>query len=204
MQLSIKIDGLDNVRKAMDELPKKAKYATVKAMNRSVEWADTSVRREMRRVFDQPKPWVLQSLRIQYAKPTDMTAELAFKDSWSSSAGETGGRTMLSPHIYAGTRSFKGMEVRLMRMGMLPAGYNVVPGGGAKLDGYGNMSPVQISQLLNVLGAYTESGFNKANINTVKRLAKGNAKKNIYGSSIGSTRSAAPKPAIYSLAYISA
>jgi hypothetical protein len=66
-------------------------------------------------------------------------------------------------------------------MGFIPTGYSVVPGAAAKLDGNGNMSQGQISQLLNVLGAYTESGFNKANINTVKRLAKGNAKKNIYG-----------------------
>lgn len=177
MQVNINITGLETVKKAMAELPKKAKYAAVKAMNTSMEWAETAVRKEMRSVFDRPTPWVLGSLRIKYAKPSTMAAELAFKDINSVENA----RTMVFPHVEAGQRHYKAFEARLNRIGLLPAGYNAVPGGAAKLDSYGNMNRGQLSQLLNVLGSYTESGFNKANINTVKRLAKGNANKNIYG-----------------------
>jgi hypothetical protein len=177
MQIAINITGLDAIKKAMDELPKKAKYAAVKAMNTSMEWSATSVRKEMRHVFDRPTPWVLNSLRIKYAQPSTMAAELAYKDINSA----TSARTMVEPHVDAGTRHFKAFEARLGRIGLLPDGYNAVPGGAAKLDGFGNMSQGQISQLLGVLKAYTEDGFNKANINTTKRLAKGNAKKNVYG-----------------------
>lgn len=198
MQLSIKIDGLDNVRKAMEELPKKAKYATVKAMNRSLEWAETAVRREMRQVFDRPTPWVLQSLRRKYANPSSMVAQLDFKDINSV----TNARTMVLPHVEGGQRHYKAMEARLMRIGMLPSGYNAVPGSAAALDSFGNMSRGQISQLLNVLGAYTEAGFNKANINTVKRLAKGNQKKNIAGfvywvNPVGSGKARNLQPGVY-------
>ena len=181
MQLKIELQGLDNVLRAMEETPKKARYAAAKAINASAEWAETDVRKEMRRVFDRPTPWVLKSLRIKYAKPATMAAELAFKDSWSSSAGETGGKTMIEPHVYGGNRAYKGMEVRLHRAGLLPNGWNAVPGGAAKLDAYGNMGLGQITQLLNVLGTYTEDGYNKANKATRERLAKGNAKKNLYG-----------------------
>jgi hypothetical protein len=177
MRVNIDISGLDNVKKAMEELPKKAKYAAVKAMNTSMEWSATSVRSEMRKVFDRPTPWVLNSLRIKYAKPSTMWAELAFKDINSV----TSSRTMVLPHVEGGVRHYKAMEARLMAIGLIPPGYNAVPGDAAKLDGNGNMSPGQISQLLNVLGAYTESGFNKAGIKTIAKLAKGNAKKNIYG-----------------------
>lgn len=177
MKININVSGLESVKKALTELPKKAKYATVKAMNTSMEWAATSVRKEMRSVFDKPTPWVLNSLRIKYAKPATMAAELAFKDIDSV----TNARTMVFPHVEGGQRHFKYFEARLMRIGVMPAGYNAVPGGAAKLDGYGNMNRGQLSQVLNVLGAYTEAGFNKANLNTVKRLAKGNAKKNTYG-----------------------
>lgn len=177
MKVQINISGLDSVKAAMAELPKKAKYAAVKAMNTSMEWAQTSVRKEMRSVFDRPTPWVLNSLRIKYAKPATMAAELAFKDIDSA----TSARTMVFPHVDGGQRHFKAFEARLGRIGLLPNGYNAVPGAAANLDGNGNMSRGQISQLLNVLGAYTEAGFNKANINTIKRLAKGNEKKNIYG-----------------------
>ena len=50
----------------------------------------------------------------------------------------------------------------------------------AKVDAYGNMSRGQITQLLNVLGTYTEAGYNKANAATKARLAKGSVKKNQY------------------------
>lgn len=177
MKITIDMKGMDLLKKAMAELPKKAQYAAVSAMNKSMEWSQTSVRREMRRVFDKPTPWVLNSLRIKHANVSNMTAELAFKDINSA----TSARTMVFPHVEGGHRHFKTMESRLLRMGAIQPGYNAVPGGGADLDANGNMSRGQISQLLNVLGAYTESGFNKANIGTRKRLAKGNAKKNVYG-----------------------
>lgn len=181
MKIDLNITGLDAVKRALEDTPKKAKYAAVKAMNVSMEWAQTSVRRKMRQAFDRPTPWVLNSLRIKYAKPSALSAELAFKDAWSTSAGDAGGRTMVLPHVDGGARAYKGMEARLMRAGYMPQGYNAVPGAAAKLDAYGNMSRGQITQLLNVLGTYTEAGFNKAGINTVKRLAKGNAKKGVYG-----------------------
>lgn len=177
MKITVDVRGIEQVRKALAELPKKANYATLAAMNRSLEWAATDVRRGMRRVFDNPTPWVLNSLRMRYATTREPVAELAFKDRDSVNNS----RTMVEPHVYGGQRHFKAMEARLMGIGLLPSGYNVVPGAAAKLNGYGNMSQGQISQLLNVLGAYTESGFNKANIKTIKRLAKGGLKSSQYG-----------------------
>lgn len=41
--------------------------------------------------------------------------------------------------------------------------------GAATLDAYGNMSAGQISQLLNVLGTYTEAGYNTANSKTIDK-----------------------------------
>jgi hypothetical protein len=167
---------------AMDTSVRQAQYSAMVAVNKSAEIAKEEVRKEMRRVFDRPTPWFMNSLRVKAARDRSKpVAELAYKDAWSNSAGEVGGRTMVQPHVDGGNRHYKGMEVRLNRIGILPNGWNTVPGGAAKLDANGNMSPGQISQLLNVLGSYTESGFNKANINTRKRLAKGNAKKNVYG-----------------------
>jgi hypothetical protein len=165
------------VQAALSRAAGQVPYALKTAINRTAEWAQTDVRREMRRVFDRPTPWVLNSLRIKYASKTKLQAELAFKD---VSLGETSA-SMLEPHIFGGKRRFKGMEGRLRAIGVLPDGWYAVPGGGAKLDAYGNMSRGQISQMLNVLGAFTEAGYNKANAATRERLAKGNAKKGTYG-----------------------
>lgn len=177
MKITVNVNGLEKVRKALADFPKKANYAAVAATNKSLEWAATDVRREMRRVFDKPTPWVLNSLRMRYATTREPVAQLAFKDRDSVNNS----RTMVEPHVYGGQRHFKAMETRLMGIGLLPSGYNVVPGAAAKLNGFGNMSQGQISQILNVLGAYTESGFNKANLNTIKRLAKGGLKSSQYG-----------------------
>ena len=156
-------------------------YATSVAINKTADLALRRVRAEMPKVFIKPTPWVLNSLRVKRSTKTNLTAELAFKDAWSSSAGEVGGKTMISPHVYGGGRAFKGFEVRLNRAGILPSGWFAMPGGAAKMDAYGNMNRGQITTLLNVLGTYTESGYNKANAKTLARFAKGNAKRGIYG-----------------------
>lgn len=184
------------MRRAAGQVP----YSLSVALNNTAEKARVGVRQEMTSVFDRPTPWVLNSLRVKrsskYVDP--IAAELAFKDSNSVDNS----RSMVEPHVFTGKRHFKAMEVRLMRMGYMPAGYNAVPGAGAQLDSYGNMSRGQISQLLNVLGTFTEAGSNRADSRTVSRLAKGNVKKNKYGfvywvNRVGAARGKHLQPGVY-------
>lgn len=176
--MQIKIDtNIAAVQQALKKAASQVPFALAVAMNKTVEKALVAVRAEMPRVFDNPTPWVLNSLRVKRATKTSLSAELAYKDRNSAESS----RSMVEPHVLGGKRHYKAMEARLYGMGLLAKGYNAVPGAAAKLDANGNMSQGQISQLLNVLGAYTESGFNKANINTRKRLAKGGLKNSQYG-----------------------
>lgn len=175
--LSINITGLSAVKQALGQASSQVPFALAMAMNATVEQARIAVRKEMGQVFDKPTPWVLNSLRVKRATKAKPVAELAFKDKDSA----TNSRTMVFPHVEGGARAFKAMEARLLAAGLIPAGYNAVPGGAAKLDAYGNMNRGQITQLLNVLQTYREAGYNKADARTVARLAKGNAKKNQYG-----------------------
>lgn len=169
---------LAQLSEAFDKSARQAGYAAMVAINKTVDLAKPAVRREMSSKFDRPTPWVLNSLRGKYARDrNNPVATLAFKDKDSA----TNSRTMIAPHVDTGKRHFKAMEARLSAMGYLPRGWNVVPGAAAVLDSYGNMGRGQISQLLNVLGTYTEAGYNKANANTVARLAKGNTKRGVYG-----------------------
>lgn len=174
--LQIKINT-DNLFRAMDQAAGQVAYATMLAINKTADQARAEVQTEMQRVFDRPTPWVINSLRVKYASKASLTASLGYKDKNSAESS----RSMVEPHVEGGSRNFKGMEVRLNRAGLLPSGWNAVPGAAASLDPYGNMSRGQISQILNVLGTYTEAGYNKANSKTVDRLAKGNAKKGTYG-----------------------
>lgn len=163
----------DAMRKAAGQVP----YAASVALNKTAEFGRVAVVDDMRRVFDRPTPWVLNSLRVKRATKSMLVAEVAFKDKSSVESS----RSMIEPHVFAGQRRFKAMEGRLLRAGMLPAGWNAVPGAAAKLDANGNMSRGQITQMLNVLGTYREAGYNKADARTRARLAKGNEKKGVYG-----------------------
>lgn len=169
--------NLPNIAAAYDRAAKQVPFALAKALNETAKSAQKNVQTDMRKVFDRPTNWVINSLRIKFANKNKLEAELAFKDKNSAESS----RSMIEPHIFGGSRRNKTMETRLMRKGYLPRGWSVVPGEGARLDAYGNMSRGEISLILNVLGTYTESGYNKANAATRARLARGNIKKNVYG-----------------------
>jgi hypothetical protein len=177
--LTIKItDNFDQVARAYDQDRKQAQFAAINALNRSMQFAETKGRQEMHRAFDRPTPFFLRSLRVIYAKRGGpVQAGLWFKDS----NRDTGGEAMVVPHIEGGTRRRKPLEYRLRRAGLIPPGWFAVPGTGADLDANGNMSRGQISQLLNVLGTFTEAGYNKANQATRDRLRKGSTRKGKYG-----------------------
>ena len=176
MQLNI-TTNIPQVQAALDKAKSQVPFALSVAINKSAEKAQRAVQAEMPRVFDRPTPWVINSLRLKRSTKTNLTASIDFKDRNSVESS----RTMIEPHVYGGRRHFGAMEARLRAIGLIPDGWNAVPGAAARIDAFGNMSKGQISQVLNVLGAYTEEGYNKANDKTVKRLAKGNVKKNIYG-----------------------
>jgi hypothetical protein len=198
MKISI-VSNTPSVIAAMRKASSQVPYALSVAINAAAEKARLAVRAEMQSVFNQPTPWVLNSLRVKRSTKSDLTAELAFKDKNSVESS----RSMIAPHVFGGSRHFKAMEARLFGMGLLPSGFNAVPGAAASIDANGNMSRGQVSQLLNVLGTYTEAGYNKANAATSARLAKGNAKKNVYGFAYfvnpvnGAGRNKHLKPGVY-------
>lgn len=177
MQITVS-HNMKQIQDAIAQCANQVPFALMNAMNKTALQAKSEIQTEMPRVFDRPTPWVINSLRISFATKARLIAELAYKDKNSVESS----RTMIEPHVQdVPRRHFKAMEARLFNIGLLPANYNAVPGAGAKIDANGNMSQGQITQLLNVLGAYTEAGYNKANSKTVVRLAKGNVKKGIYG-----------------------
>jgi hypothetical protein len=186
------------VLRALDQDAKQARYALRQAMNKTVQWAETDVRRAMRTSFDKPTPFFLRSLRIVYAAKEKLEVALWFKDRGL----DDGSEAMVLPHVEGGPRRLKPMELRLQRAGLLPAGWYAVPGSAAKLDGNGNMSRGQISQMLNVLGTYREAGYNKADSRTRDRLLKGNAKKGVDGfaywvNPVGARRAKHLPPGVY-------
>lgn len=169
------------VSAAIASAKKQVPFALALALNKTGEAAVKDMQADMRRQFDRPTPFFMRSIRLKRASKTQPTptAIVQFSEDgyWSGDPNSSIAR----PHVFGEDRAVKPMELRLQRAGLLPVGWRVVPGGGADLDAYGNMSRGQVSLLLNVLGTYQEAGYNKANAKTRERLARGNVKKGLYG-----------------------
>jgi hypothetical protein len=171
MGISISVKtGNDVVMAAFEENKKQATYALMKSLNKTAAQARSNVQVAMPAIFDRPTPWVINSLRINWAYRDKLRATIAFEDH----KGFDQESTMLFPQVEGGTRAVKPMESRLIRAGYLKVGWKVIPGRHAPLDAYGNMMPSEISRILNLLRTYGEAGYNKADYRTEQRLKKGN------------------------------
>ncbi len=108
----------------------------------------------MENIFDRPTPWTLNSLYT--ARVAYMTSAVGIKSDSFGYKGTAAGQ-YLKPQVYGGTRPQKRMEKWLKMYAGMPANLYVVPGRGARLDQYGNMSRGQLIQILSYLQAHPDS-----------------------------------------------
>lgn len=165
-------DALAALNKLAGDLPGRA---LADALNHTANQARQALRVEMESVFDSPTPWVLNSTRVLNAKPSPSPeAALWVKD-------ESGGKNPFSaedyllPQVDGGERFTRNSEKYLRRAGILPAGRFVVPGQGARLDGYGNIQRGHMMQILSGLKAMARSGSDHNATESRRSLRKGHA-----------------------------
>lgn len=123
---------------------------------------------EMRSVFDRPTPYTMRALQLKSAEKTHAVprAFVGFKDKSGSFIpnGADAGAIMagrahyLRPQVFGGSRPLKELESRLRRAGAMGAGQYALPGWGAKLDAYGNMSGGEITQVIAYMGGFGDVG----------------------------------------------
>jgi hypothetical protein len=171
--INISVTGIDQILGGLDRTSKQVRFAASVTLNKLAQHVIKDVRAEMRDSFDRPTPYTLNSVR-QYGLATrdKLETTVDFK-----ATGRTGG---IDPDLYlrwqvnGGERRLKRYERALRSIGVLPGGYVTVPGAGAKIDAYGNMSQGQIVQILSYFRAFLETGY-KANATAASRsrLARG-------------------------------
>ena len=131
------------------------------ALNWTIFNARDAQRVEMQSVFDRPTPFTLnQTNRIVMATPASLTAETKIRDDQSTGVAPA---NYLGPSVFGGQRKVKRFERALQARGLMPPGWIAMPGNGAKLDAYGNMSRGQIVQILSALGAAEQTSGYSAN-----------------------------------------
>jgi hypothetical protein len=122
----------------------------------------------MATVFDRPTPFTLKAFNVYRSDRRTLTASVRLKDS-----PKLGEKHFLIPQILGGSRDLKRSERWLRGSGILPPGKFIRPGPGARLNSYGNISGPQMVQILSVLKAFPETGYQ---MNITERSKKRNKK----------------------------
>lgn len=150
------------VRKLIANLPKTAGRAAEIAIDRTAKEIRNEIKSEMRRVFDGPVPYTINSLQITPTRNHNLQATVWFKDP------DRMQQHYLVPQVEGGPRKLKGLERALG--GSFGVKMELVPGSGAKLDRYGNITGGQIKQIMSVLKVADQWAGSTSNIS--KQSAK--------------------------------
>ena len=166
----ITVKGLEELRATLTEFSDRRFAAAIAtALSRTAVQVRDKMRQEMVRTLDRPTPYTINSLYTVPATADRLEAKVRFKDDRAVSSG-TPATYYMTPNVEGGQRRAKGLEKALRTVGVLPDGWLVVPGPGAVLDSYGNVSRGQIVQVLSqlritiVAGSTRNMAFGKASI----------------------------------------
>lgn len=143
----------DSVIAALEEKGRRMADLVRFAINDTVDDMVVSQRVEMRKVFDNPRPYTLNALYPRYAgrRGNILQAGIAFR--------EFGGKAplpaykYLTPHIKGGPRRLKRSEKILQGMGILDSGTFTTQGRNYEKDQYGDIPGGQYTRMLAELGA---------------------------------------------------
>jgi hypothetical protein len=156
MKLSAEMDirGFDKTLSGWEltQLP----FATASALTKTAKLVQTATVAEMRKVFDRPTPFTLASTMVKPATKTNLVAQLILKNVNQKGAPPS---VWLEPNIDGGERQAKRSEMLLRQYGMLPNDMFYVPGLGADLNRYGNISAGQLIKVMSALQAFPQGGY---------------------------------------------
>lgn len=155
--MKVTLTGFEQAQRKLSGLDKQARYAASLTLNTLARnQVQDAVRHEMRDSLDRPTPFTLNSLYVaKRATTSDLTALVDFKQ---VSGGGRPASDYLRWQVSGGQRRLKAFEVALRSIGVLPGGYFMTPGKGAKMDAYGNVSRGQVVAILSYFRAFQEQG----------------------------------------------
>lgn len=141
-------------------------FAIGKAMNDTAFQAREDWAKHVRLMVDRPKSITVRSGMVDRAKPYRLIATVYVRDEATKG---TSPLTYLNI-IPGGARGHKRFERALIRAGYMYQDEYAVPGSGARMDAYGNVSSGQITQILSAMQASPDAAQN------IKRKARRGSK----------------------------
>lgn len=141
--ITVRIDGLDNLMARITEVPRKIEIAAQRALLKTAQAVKDAEIGEMQRVFDRPTRWTLGAIKVKPLSSMEVQVGILDPEGYYKRAAN-----YIGTQVSGGQRKMKAMEKALQQYGLMPSGWFAVPGAGAKIDDYGNMSSGQIRQIL--------------------------------------------------------
>jgi hypothetical protein len=167
-----RVESGDLMRNIQNLAAEDAPMVTAYALTKTGQDIKQAQIETMKEVFDRPTKFTLNALYLKPATKRDLTAEVYFKEGY----GSIPAWRYLGPQVEGGPRVHKSHETRLIRAGVMKPEEFAVPGKGAKLDGFGNMSGSTIERILSQVQAAEQWAGYQAN--ETARSRKRNKKRN--------------------------
>src|ERR1017187_6012004 len=140
--LKVDIDGMDEVKRKLENASRAVEIAAQRALLKTAQAVKDAEIAEMGRVFDKPTRWTIGAMKIKATNKFTVDIGILDPDGYYKRAA-----SYLGTEVNGGQRKIKAMEKSLQSHGVMPTGWYCVPGAGAQLDDYGNMSVGQIRQI---------------------------------------------------------
>jgi hypothetical protein len=157
MRLMIDTRDIDRALLPLRDMPRMLRASAAVALTATAVKVREAQQREMRDVFDRPTPYTLNSLFLRSARVGDASPEasVGIKDDFG---GSRSAAAWLRWQIKGGQRRLKAYERLLVGAGAMRSEDRSVPGKGARLDAFGNISRGQLMQILSQLRIDTTQG----------------------------------------------
>lgn len=148
--LTVRIEGVEDLKRSLSDIGKKqVPFAAAKAITKTAKSVEARIQSDMAGAFKSASPYVKRATFSTSATKANLTATVGLKD--QKPAGGTAPAVLLKEHFTGGLRGNKPFEKAIIALGVMPIGYRAVPGGGMKLDAYGNPSRNEIGEMLGAL-----------------------------------------------------
>lgn len=141
-----------------DAMKRQLPFATALALTRSAYKARDDLKAAMQAAFDRPRPFTLNSTRVEGATKARLEANIHFRD--FAPKGVQAGK-YLRPQIQGGPRRLKSHEVRFRAAGLLPDGWFLVPTRFADGDGHGGLNGGAVRKMISALRASFDPSQNQ-------------------------------------------
>jgi hypothetical protein len=168
--LRIEVDAEGLLSRHLTDLERtQLPFAAMQAANATAVEIRQTWARTAPRVFYRPTPMTTRA--AQYLKATKQKpyAEIFLRD---EAFKGTPPAKYLFPQVEGGPRRDKGFENLLQRSGILMADQQAVPGRGAVLDAFGNISGGQLNQILSQLGSRSDLYTNESAVSRKRRHSR--------------------------------